>query len=267
MKQFFLVASAITVAGINVNAQTKTTSTAAVKPATSVVKPVVNILKNSNDSFSYALGMNVANNLKQQGIEQITYAAMQKAMEDVFKKRPVSLNDQQANACIQEKLQANAAVKSNMEKAKAVAFLESNKKRSGVITLPSGLQYEIIKKGDPASATPKPTDTVVVNYIGALIDGKEFDNSYKRGEALSIPVGGVIKGWTEILQLMHIGDKLKAYIPSDLGYGERGAGAEIPGGAALVFEIELIGIKPNAPATSGEQKPGLLETDTKKIQN
>ena len=247
MKQFFLIAAAVTIAGIQVNAQTKTTKTTkttTAKPAATAATPVVNTLKNSTDSFSYALGMNVANNLKQQGIEQITYASMQKAMEDVFKKKAVSLTDQQANACIQKQLQANAAVKSNNEKAKSAAFLEANKKRSGVVVLPSGLQYEFIKKGDAASATPKPTDTVVVNYIGALTDGKEFDNSYKNGQPLSIQVSGVIKGWTEMLQLMHIGDKLKAYIPSELGYGDRGAGAEIPGGAALVFEIELLSIKP-----------------------
>jgi FKBP-type peptidyl-prolyl cis-trans isomerase len=245
MKQFFFVACALTITGLAANAQTKTTTKTAAKPATSSAKPGVTQLKNTTDSFSYALGMNVANNLKQQGIEQITYSAMQKAMEDVFKKRAFSMNDQTANSCIQQTLQANAANKTKGEKDKAAAFLATNKKRSGVIVLPSGLQYEIIKKGDPASATPKLTDTVVVNYIGTLIDGKEFDNSYKRGEALNIPVGGVIKGWTEILQLMHIGDKLKAYIPSDLAYGERGAaGGEIPGGAALIFEMELIGIKP-----------------------
>ncbi len=258
MKQFFLIAGAVTIVGIQVNAQTKTTKTVAAKPAATATKPVVNPLKNSTDSFSYALGMNVANNLKQQGIEQITYVSMQKAMEDVFKKKAVSLTDQQANTCIQQKLQANAAVKSNNEKAKSAAFLEANKKRSGVVVLPSGLQYEIIKKGDAASATPKVTDTVVVNYIGALTDGKEFDNSYKRGEPLNIAVGGVIRGWTEILQLMHIGDKLKAFIPSELGYGDRGAGAEIPGGAALVFEIELLSIKPAAvalPTTPPEIKP------------
>ena len=118
MKQFFLAASLLTITGIQVNAQTKTTAKPAVKPATTVVKPVANILKNSNDSFSYALGMNVANNLRQQGIENITYAAMQKAMDDVFKKKPVSLSDQQANTCIQTKLQANAAVKSNVEKTR-----------------------------------------------------------------------------------------------------------------------------------------------------
>lgn len=256
MKQFFLVVCALTITGITVNAQAKAKTKAVVKPAVSTVKPGVSIFKNSTDSFSYALGMNVANNLKQQGIEQITYPAMQKAMEDVFKKRTVSLNEQQANMVIQERLQANAAKKSVGEKAKATAFLDANKKRAGVITLPSGLQYEVIKKGDATSATPKLTDTVVANYAGSLIDGKEFDNSYKRGEPLTIPVGGVIRGWTEILQLMHIGDKFKVFIPSELGYGERGAGADIPGGAALIFEMELLGIKP-AVAVAVPNEPKL----------
>jgi FKBP-type peptidyl-prolyl cis-trans isomerase len=254
MKQFFLGVCALTMMGIAVNAQTKP------KPKLTVVNPTVakpapaaSIFKNATDSFSYALGMNVANNLKQQGIEQVTYAVMQKAMEDVFKKRTVSLSEQQANSCIQQRLQANAVQKSNGEKAKSAAFLAENKKRAGVITTASGLQYEILKKGDAASATPKLTDTVVANYAGTLIDGKEFDNSYKRGEPLTIPVGGVIRGWTEVLQLMHIGDKIKVYIPSELGYGERGAGADIPGGAALIFEMELLAIKP-AAAAPGEPK-------------
>ena len=187
-------------------------------------------------------------------------------MEDVFKKRPASLTEQQANMCIQQKLQANATKKSTGEKVKAAAFLEANKKRVGVITLPSGLQYEIIKKGDASSATPKLTDTVVANYAGTLIDGKEFDNSYKRGEPLTIAVGGVIKGWTEILQLMHIGDKFKVFIPSELAYGERGAGADIPGGAALIFDMELLGIKPNTPITQKQLKPA-TNADTTKPQN
>lgn len=245
MKQFLLSACALTILSIAVNAQAKPKPKLAVVNPT-IAKPVGSIFKNSTDSFSYALGMNVANNLKQQGIEQITYSAMQKAMEDVFKKRPVSLDEQQANMCIQNRLQANAAKKSIGEKVKATAFLETNKKRAGVTTLPSGLQYEIIKKGDSTSAIPKLVDTVVANYAGTLIDGKEFDNSYKRGQPLTIPVGGVIKGWTEILQLMHIGDKFKIFIPSELGYGERGFGANIPGGAALIFDMELLDIKPAA---------------------
>lgn len=265
MKQFFLVACALSITGMQASAQSKPKAASTTKPAVGAIKPAVSALKSSTDSFSYALGMNVANNLKQQGIEQISYSAMSKAMEDVFKKKTPSLNDQQANMCIQQKLQANATKKSGAEKAKATAFLEANKKRAGVTTLPSGLQYEVLKKGDATSAMPKAVDTVVANYAGTLIDGKEFDNSYKRGEPLTIPVGGVIRGWTEILQLMHIGDKFKVYIPSELGYGERGAGADIPGGAALIFEMELLGIKPNAPATTGELKPA--GADTTKPQN
>ncbi|MDB5279155.1 MAG: FKBP-type peptidyl-prolyl cis-trans isomerase [Ferruginibacter sp.] len=268
MKQFFLVACAVTITGMQVSAQSKPKTATAAKPVTAAVKPAVSALKSSTDSFSYALGMNVANNLKQQGIDQITYAAMEKAMEDVFKKRTAALNDQQANMCIQQKLQTNAAKKSGAEKAKATAFLEANKKRAGVITLPSGLQYEVLKKGDATSATPKAVDTVVANYAGTLIDGKEFDNSYKRGEPLTIPVGGVIRGWTEILQLMHIGDKFKVFIPSELGYGERGAGADIPGGAALIFEMELLGIKPAAAATATPAPaPAPSTPDTTKPQN
>ena len=114
--------------------------------------------------------------------------------------------------------------------------------------MPDGLQYEVIKKGDASSAMPRLQDTVVAHYAGTLIDGKKFDNSYDRGEPLTIPVGGVIRGWTEILQLMHIGDKWKVFIPSELGYGDRGAGADIPGGAALIFEMELLSIKPAAAA-------------------
>jgi FKBP-type peptidyl-prolyl cis-trans isomerase FklB len=264
MKQFFLVACAFTITGMQVSAQSKSKTPVAAKHPAVAVKPAASALKNSTDSFSYALGMNVANNLKQQGIEQITYAAMEKAMEDVFKKKTAALNEQQANMCIQQKLQSNATKKSGAEKAKATAFLEANKKRTGVITLPSGLQYEVLKKGDATSATPKAVDTVVANYAGTLIDGKEFDNSYKRGEPLTIPVGGVIRGWTEILQLMHIGDKFKVYIPSELGYGERGAGADIPGGAALIFEMELLSIKPAGAAAA---TPAPAKPDTTKPQN
>lgn len=203
-------------------------------------------LQSNLDSFSYALGMNIANNLKAQGVDNISGAAMQKAMEDVFQKKQVSLTDEQANKLIQGAFQGNASKKVNIEKAKCAQYLEGNKKRAGVIALPSGLQYEVLKKGDESSPMPRLQDTVVAHYAGTLIDGKEFDNSYKRGEPLTIPVGGVIRGWTEALQLMHIGDKWRVYIPSELGYGDRGAGADIPGGAALVFEMELLEIKPAA---------------------
>ncbi len=211
--------------------------------------PAAAAMKNTADSFSYALGMNIANNLKFQSIESVNFGVMQKAMEDVFKKRTVALNDQEANTVIQTVLQASASKKSNAEKEKGIRFLAENKKRPGVVTTASGLQYEVLVKGDAASAMPQLQDTVVAHYAGTLIDGKEFDNSYKRGEPLTIPVAGVIRGWTEALQLMHIGDKWKVYIPSELGYGDRGAGADIPGGATLVFEMELLGIKPAGAKT------------------
>jgi FKBP-type peptidyl-prolyl cis-trans isomerase len=145
--------------------------------------------------------------------------------------------------------------KNEAVKAKGAAFLAANKKRPGVITLPDGLQYEVLKKGDATSSTPKLVDTVVAHYAGTLIDGKKFDNSYDRGEPLTIPVGSVIRGWTEILQLMHIGDKFKVYIPSELGYGDRGAGADIPGGSTLIFEMELLAINPASTTNQGIVTP------------
>ena len=121
------------------------------------------------------------------------------------------------------------------------AFLEANKKKDGVITLPSGLQYKIIKEG--SGPKPTATQTVKCNYRGTLIDGKEFDSSYKRGEPTEFPVGQVIKGWTEALQLMPVGSKWQLFIPSNLAYGENGGGSMIGPNAALIFDIELISIK------------------------
>ncbi len=257
MKQFFLLLGVSVTVSMHVAAQVKPTSgtkKGGVKMAGVKALPGMKLVS-SLDSFSYALGMNIANNLKQQSIDNISGPAMIRAMEDIFKNKTTALNEQQANGCVQQTLQLKSAKKSNAEKTKSAAFLAANKKRKEIITLPSGLQYEVITKGNDSSATPKLQDTVVAHYAGTLADGKEFDNSYKRGEPLTIPVGGVIRGWTEALQLMHIGDKWKVYIPSELGYGDRGAGADIPGGAALVFEMELLGIKPAAAIAAPEQTP------------
>ncbi len=253
MKQFLLVVSVSLMGGVAIKAQVKP-KLKVVNPAATTAKPVPGILKSSLDSFSYALGMNIANNLKQQGIDKISNAAMQKAMDDVFNKKPFLLNEQQAGMVIQQKIQQNMGKKNAVVNAKGAAFLAANKKRAGVITLPDGLQYEVMKKGDAGSATPKLQDTVVAHYAGTLIDGKKFDNSYDRGEPLTIPVAGVIRGWTEILQMMHVGDKWKVFIPSELGYGDRGAGADIPGGSALIFEMELLGIKPAVTTTTETPK-------------
>ncbi len=244
MKQFFLGLSVLTMAGLAADAQVKPKTKAPVKH-TAVSTPVV--IKNATDSFSYALGMNIANNLKQQGVEEVNYAEKQKAMKDIYGKQTPALAEDQANKTIQEKIRQMQEAKANKVKAEGIAFLANNAKRPNVITLKSGLQYEVLRKSDSAVlVSPTLEDTVVTNYKGTLIDGTEFDNSYKRGQPLTLPVGGVIKGWTEALQLMHVGDKWKIYIPSELGYGDRGAGGAIPGGATLVFEMELLGIKPAA---------------------
>jgi FKBP-type peptidyl-prolyl cis-trans isomerase FklB len=127
-------------------------------------------------------------------------------------------------------------------KATGAAFLAANKSKPGVVALPSGLQYKIITTG--TGAKPTAEDKVVCNYRGTLIDGKEFDSSYKRGQPATFPVTGVIKGWTEALQLMPVGSKWELYVPSDLAYGDRGAGPDITPGSTLVFEVELLKIEP-----------------------
>ena len=194
----------------------------------------------STDSLSYAMGVQTAEYYKTQGADKINSEMVKKAYDDVYANKTLLISPEQCNMTIQKKLQDFMSQKANAEKEAGTKFLEENKKKPGVITLPSGLQYEIITKG--TGRVPKATDTVKANYIGSLIDGKEFDNSYKRGEPITIPVTGVIRGWIEALQLMPVGSKWKLYIPSELGYGERGAGGAIPGGAALIFEIELLDI-------------------------
>lgn len=214
-------------------AQTKKPS----KPVT-VTTPAKTTLS-STDSLSYAMGVQTAEYYKTQGAEKINTAMVKKAYDDVYANKTLLISPEQCNMTIQVKLQDFMSKKANAEKEAGAKFLEANKNKPGVITLPDGLQYEIITRG--TGPVPKATDTIKANYMGSLIDGREFDNSYKRNEALIIPVGNVVRGWSEALQLMPVGSKWKLYIPSDLGYGDRGAGA-IPGGAALIFEIELLGI-------------------------
>ncbi|MEP6584264.1 MAG: FKBP-type peptidyl-prolyl cis-trans isomerase [Ginsengibacter sp.] len=192
------------------------------------------------DSLSYAMGVQTATYYKSQGALKINTAMVKKAYDDVYNNDSLLISPETCNMTIQQKLQQYMSEKNSKVKEEGVKFLEENKKRSGVITLPSGLQYEVIKEG--TGPMPKSTDTVKAHYAGSLIDGTEFDNSYKRGEPISIPVTGVIQGWVQALQLMPVGSKWKLFIPSDLGYGDRGAGGAIPGGAALIFDIELLEI-------------------------
>lgn len=218
---------------------------------TTVKKPIakthVSVLKNALDSFSYAMGIQGASYYKAQGVSKMNTALLKKGFDDGYENKTPLLTPEQCNTTIQKTFQANLAIKEqeskkevNIMKEESKKFLTENKKRSGVVELPSGLQYEIIKPG--TGEKPKATDTVKAHYAGSLFNGQEFDNSYKRGQPLVIPVGGVIQGWIQALQLMPVGSKWKLFIPSDLGYGDRGAGGAIPGGAALVFEIELLEI-------------------------
>ena len=205
------------------------------------VSPAKTIVAMSpTDSLSYAIGVQVATYYKMQGVEKINNEYLNKAFNDVFNNKPLLIKEEECNMNIQQKLQEFMTKKISVAKEAGTKFLEENKKRPGVVTLPSGLQYEIITKG--TGPVPKATDTVKAHYTGSLLDGTEFDNSYKRGEALTIPVSSVIKGWVEALQLMPVGSKWKLFIPSDLAYGDRGAGGAIPGGSALIFEIELLSI-------------------------
>ena len=201
-------------------------------------------MKNAVDSFSYAAGVSIAESMKAQGIEEVNISLISKAFTDVFKKKTTAMSSDQCQKTVQEKLQQFMQKKSAVQLEKNKQFFAENKKRNGVTSLPNGLQYEVLSSGPAGGAKPTPADTVVVHYVGTLTDGKEFDNSVKRGEPAEFPLGGVIRGWTEILQLMSPGDKWKVYIPSELGYGERGAGGSIPGNATLIFEINLLNIKP-----------------------
>jgi FKBP-type peptidyl-prolyl cis-trans isomerase FklB len=204
-------------------------------------KDTKKIVLSPMDSLSYAMGVQFAEYYKSQGAREINAELVKKACDDVYNNRTLIMSPEVADLTIQKKIQEYMLEKLKIEKEAGAKFLEENKKKSGVVTLPDGLQYEIITPG--TGPIPKATDTVKANYMGSLINGKEFDNSYKRGQALTIPVSGVIRGWVEALQLMPVGSKWKLFVPSDLGYGDRGAGGgAIPGGSTLIFEIELLDI-------------------------
>lgn len=197
-------------------------------------------LRTTQDSLSYAIGLSVANFYKQQNITNINTALVTRAINDVNKKAKLLLDEQQANNCIVTYMQKNKAEKAAGNKRSGQEFLAANKNKPGVVTLPSGMQYSIVKEG----TGPKPaiTDQVRVHYHGTLIDGRVFDSSVERGQPIELAVNGVIPGWTEALQLMPVGSKWKLFIPSNLAYGDQQAGPMIAPGSTLVFDVELLGI-------------------------
>ena len=192
------------------------------------------------DSVSYSLGISVANNLKSSGFESIETDALSSAFNDVFADNEVRITEDDANLIIQEYFAELSDKKSQEAITEGSSFLADNAKKEGVIVTSSGLQYEIITNG--TGATPSETDQVTVHYHGTLLYGTVFDSSVDRGQPATFPVNGVIPGWVEALQLMNVGSKHKLYIPSNLAYGERGAGGSIGPNATLIFEVELLSI-------------------------
>jgi len=192
------------------------------------------------EKVSYSLGVNMASSVKQQGMETIDAKAVAKAFADVFEGSDLDISEEESMTILQDffgKMQAEKSAKANEAGA---AYLAENGAKEGVITTESGLQYEVIVSGD--GAKPTTADQVTVHYHGMLTDGTVFDSSVDRGEPATFGVTQVIKGWTEALQLMSVGDKWKLTIPSGLAYGDQGAGGMIGPGATLVFEVELLGI-------------------------
>ena len=200
------------------------------------------------DKLSYALGLGIGRQLSQMGANDLNVADFAQAVKDMIDGKEPQVPAAEAQQIVEdffrrqeEKQRAEAAEKYKGAKSEGEKYLSENAKKEGVVTLPSGLQYKVLKEGNGKS--PKATDKVVCHYEGMLVDGTMFDSSIQRGEPATFPLNGVIAGWTEGLQLMKEGAKYRFFIPYQLGYGERGAGASIPPFAALVFDVELIEVK------------------------
>jgi FKBP-type peptidyl-prolyl cis-trans isomerase len=228
MKQFVAIALALSLIGGTAMTQKK-------QPTT------------QKEKVSYSIGVNIAKNFKMQGIE-IDQALFIQGLKDALAGSKCIMSDQDMESTMmafQQEMQGKAQAKQKVDGDKNMkqgeTFLAANKKKEGVVTLSSGLQYKVIKAG--TGPKPAATNTVKCHYRGTLIDGTEFDSSYKRGEPTEFPLNQVIKGWTEGIQLMNTGSKFEFYIPSELAYGERGAGGTIGPNATLIFEVELVSFK------------------------
>ncbi len=203
-------------------------------------------IKTQKDKVSYSIGLDFGKNMKSQSV-QLNLDILLRGIRDGLAETTPALTETEMRECMttfqkemMTKMQEKAKVTGEKNKKEGDAFLAENKKKPGVVTLPSGLQYKILKDG--IGKSPKATDTVTVNYRGTLISGKEFDSSYKRGTPATFPLNGVIPGWTESVQKMKVGSKWQLFIPPNLAYGENGPG-DIGPNATLVFEVELLEVK------------------------
>ena len=247
--------------GTQSTATTTPKTSTAKKPATTARHAAPLTLKTDKEKFSYALGMRMGANFKKQGVE-VDPAILERGVKDALAGGKTLLTEEQAQTELmqvqnqmrkkqQEKMEAEAGE----NKKQGEAFLAENKTKDGVKTLPSGLEYKVLTEG--TGPKPAASDTVECNYRGTLIDGKEFDSSAKHGGPATFPVSGVIKGWTEALQLMPVGSKWQLFIPPDLAYGDRGAGPDIGPESTLIFDVELVSIKqPEKKGETPEAKPG-----------
>jgi FKBP-type peptidyl-prolyl cis-trans isomerase FklB len=209
--------------------------------------PAPLVLKTPKDKASYAIGMNIGKGLHKDSVD-VDPAILLRGLKDGMAGGKTLLTDDEAKtamvaiqADLRKRQEAKMAIAGDANKKEGDEFLAQNKTKEGVVTLPSGLQYKILKQG--TGPKPSASDSVVCNYKGTLIDNTEFDSSYKRGQPATFPVGQVIKGWTEALQLMPVGSKWQVFVPSDLAYGPRAPGGTIGPNATLIFEIELLSIQ------------------------
>lgn len=210
-------------------------------------------LKTSAQKASYGIGLNMGKSLAQEGMNDLDSKAVAQGIEDAIGKKPQRVTDEeltQAFTDLQKRSEERMAKLSEETLKAGKKFLEDNGKREGVVTTKSGLQYEVVKKAD--GPQPKATDVVTVHYEGKLTDGTVFDSSIQRGSPIDLPVNGVIPGWVEALQLMHVGEKIKLFIPSELAYGSQSPSPTIPANSVLVFDLELLGIKDANQAGGGQ---------------
>jgi FKBP-type peptidyl-prolyl cis-trans isomerase FklB len=239
MKLHWIIAFSLLIAAGRVTAQTPQTAQGA------------SPLKDQKDKVSYSLGLNIGNNLKKQAIN-VNPDLLVRGIKDAYSNTKPLLTEAEVEEVLTAfkkdmaaKQQQEIASMSEKNKKEGAAFLAANKTKEGVKTTASGLQYKVLKQG--TGPKPKATDTVKTTYKGSLIDGSVFDSSDQHGGSATFPVNGVIKGWTEALQLMEVGSKWQIFVPAELAYGERGAGDVIGPNATLIFEVELLSIEPPKP--------------------